>query len=79
MTTDGSDGAAEALDFVAALLPDADLHLVQSVQITPQLKQSMLRVRTAQDALTTHRDALTLKAGEHLRGLATGGDKRIDG
>jgi len=68
--TDGTDDASWALAFVAALLPDARLHLVQAVQIAPQLEEAMLRIGTDRATLKAHRDALTRNARDHLRALA---------
>jgi nucleotide-binding universal stress UspA family protein len=68
--TDGTDDASRALAFVAALLPDARLHLVQAVEIAPQLEEAMLRIGTDWATLKAHRHALTRSARDHLRALA---------
>lgn len=70
LATDGSDAAADALMFIAALLPAAALHLVQAVQIAAQLEQAMLRVGTQRAALDAHLATLTGQAKAHLRALA---------
>ena len=70
LATNGTDAAEEALAFTAALLPASDLHLVQAVQITPQLAEAMLRVGTDQGSLTDHHNALSQQAKEHLYALS---------
>ena len=47
LAIDGPDTAPTALSFVTALLPDAKVHMVQAVAVTPQLEQAMLRVGLA--------------------------------
>ncbi|RKF14764.1 universal stress protein [Roseovarius spongiae] len=69
LATDGSDAAAAALSFTAALLPDTDIHIIQAVQITPQLSEAMLRIGASQATLDAHRDALARAAAEHLGAL----------
>lgn len=70
LATNGTDAASRALSFTATLLPAVALHLVQAVQITPQLAEAMLRVGTDQGTLTAHRNALSQQAKEHLRNLS---------
>jgi nucleotide-binding universal stress UspA family protein len=55
------------LAFVAALLPATALHLVNVVQVPPQLEEAMLRVEAGEATLTAHRDALVRTAKVHLR------------
>lgn len=75
--TNGVDDAFGALSFVTALLPAADLHLVQAVQIAPQLKEAMLRAGSGQAALTAYRHGLTRIYREHLRELAAKATGRV--
>ncbi len=70
LATNGTDAAEEALTFTAALLPAAALHLVQAVQITPQLAEAMLRIGTDHGTLTDHHNALSQQAKVHLYELS---------
>lgn len=70
LATNGADDAATALSLVEAMLPDTGIHLVQAVEITPQLQEAMLRVGTDQTALTAHRNALIKDARDNLRHLS---------
>lgn len=67
LATDGTDDASGALRFVAGLLPDAALHLVQVIQIAPQLEEAILRIGTDQAGLAAYRDELANAAREYLR------------
>ncbi|WP_108483057.1 universal stress protein [Oceaniglobus ichthyenteri] len=69
VATNGNDDAQNALGYVANLLPDAKLHLVQVVRIAPQLEEAMLRVGTRQSGLIAHRRNLTRIAKDHLHSL----------
>lgn len=71
IATDGKDDAQATLRFVETLLPDADLHLVQVVQIVAQLKEAMLRSGTDETGLRAHRNALTRLARKHLYAVAS--------
>ena len=71
VATNGEDGAGAALDFAARLLPGAAIRAVQVVQITPQLKEAMLRSGTDRAALEAHRADLTRTARAHLSKLAS--------
>lgn len=71
VTTDGKDDAEGSLRFVANLLPDAALHLVQVVQVVPQLKEAMLRSGTDQSGIRAHRDALVAIARTRLNEVAS--------
>ncbi len=70
LATNGTDDAPGALTFVADLLPGAALHLLQAVQIAPQLEEAMLRIGASQAGLMAHRDELARSATDHLRMLA---------
>lgn len=70
LATNGADNALAALTLVEALLPTASLHLVQAVEIAPQLQEAMLRVGTDQTALAAYRDALIQVARNDLRDLS---------
>jgi nucleotide-binding universal stress UspA family protein len=70
LAIDGPDTAPQALSFVAALLPDAALHMVQAVQVGRQLEEAMLRVGLPRSDLTAHHDVLVQDAENHLRALA---------
>ncbi len=69
VATNGTDDSLGALRFVEGLLPDIKLHLVQAVEITPQLEEAMLRIGTGQKGLTAHRNDLTRAAKAHLQAL----------
>ncbi|WP_113912791.1 universal stress protein [Roseovarius dicentrarchi] len=77
VATNGEDGAGQALAFTAQLLPGADIRAVQAVQITPQLKEAMLRSGTDRAALEAHRAGLIRAARSHLAELAAGAPRRI--
>ncbi len=68
--TDGREGGADALNFLADLLPDAALHLMQVVTILPPLKQSLISTGIGQPAIEAHQGALIRNAKENLRTLA---------
>lgn len=70
VATDGTDDAVGALGFAQGLLPEAELHLVQVVQIAPQLKEVMLRSGTDQVGISAHHDALTRIARNRLAEVA---------
>ncbi len=70
LATDGTDDAPGMLSFVAGLSPAATLHLVQAVQIVPQLEEAMLRIGTGQPGLLAHRNKLANAADTRLRALA---------
>ncbi|SMX48784.1 universal stress protein [Maliponia aquimaris] len=72
LAIDGPDNAPAALSFVAALLPNAALHLVQAVQMAHQLEEAMLRVGLAQSDLSAHHDVLAKDAENRLRSLVAG-------
>ncbi len=69
LATNGTDDASDMAHFVFKHLPDVKLHVVQSVQIPPQLKEAMLRVGTRAVDLTAHRRKLVKEAEDHLREL----------
>lgn len=71
VATDGKDDAEGLLYFVGQLLPDAALHLVQVVQIVPQLEEVMLRGGADKTDLRTHRDDLTRIARNRLTAIAS--------
>lgn len=71
VATDGRDDAEGSLHFVGSLLPDAALHLVQVVQIVPQLEAAMLRSGTEQAAIRAHRNALARIARNRLTAIAS--------
>ncbi len=77
VATNGEDAAGPALDFAARLLPGAAIRAVQVVQITPQLKEAMLRSGTDRAALEAHRADLTLTARAHLSKLAAAAPRPI--
>lgn len=77
LATNGTDGALAALSFVETLLPEVRLHLVQAVQIPPQLKEALLLTGNDQAALTAHRNALTGLAEGHLRALSANATRRV--
>lgn len=70
LATNGEDGAGQALAFTAQLLPGASIRAVQAVQITPQLKEAMLRAGTDRAALEAHRATLVRNARADLAALA---------
>mgnify|MGYP003631695433 CR=1 FL=1 len=70
LAIDGPDTAPTALSFVTALLPDAKVHMVQAVAVTPQLEQAMLRVGLARMEMRAHHDVLAQDAEARLRSLA---------
>lgn len=70
VATDGRDDAEGALHFVGSLLPDAALHLVQVVQIPPQLQEAMLRSGTDEAGFHAHRTALVRTARNRMAALA---------
>lgn len=70
LAVDGPDTAPTALSFVSALLPDAEVHMVQAVAIAPQLEQAMLQVGLARRDLTTHQEVLAQEAEARLGSLA---------
>ena len=72
LATDGREGGAEALNYLANLLPDAALHIMQVVTILPQLKQSLISAGVGQAAIDSHRAALIRRAKENLKKLANG-------
>lgn len=69
LATNGSDAARSALSFLTGLLPRAALHIIQTVQITPQFAEAMLRIGSGQHALAAHRDTLAQNAKKHLAEL----------
>jgi nucleotide-binding universal stress UspA family protein len=68
--TDGTDAVLETSSLISGLLPDAQLRLVQVVQIPPQLKEEMLRVGTRAEDLAAYRKKLFKAAKNNLRDLA---------
>lgn len=70
IATDEGDHANQVLSFVATLLPDAALHLVQAVDVAPQLEEAMLRVGTGPILMEAHREKLIGAACDRLRVLA---------
>ena len=71
VATDGKDDAEGSLYFVGNLLPDAALHLVQVVQIVPQLEEVMLRGGAEKSDLQAHRDDLARIARNRLTAIAS--------
>lgn len=76
VATNGTDGAGSLLGYVAALLPEANLRLVQVVDIPRQLKEAMLRTGAGKSALADHRKRLTEAAKAHLSDLASASPAR---
>ncbi|TNF19756.1 MAG: universal stress protein [Rhodobacteraceae bacterium] len=70
LAIDGPDSAPTALSFVSSLLPEADVHMVQAVEVAPQLEEAMLRVGLARTDLQAHHDALAQDAANRLGKLA---------
>lgn len=70
MAVDGPDTAPAALTFVAELLPETEVHMVQALAIAPQLEQSMLRVGLTRSDLSVHHDVLARDAEARLAALA---------
>lgn len=70
LAIDGPDKAPAVLSFVAPLLPEAALHLVQAVEIAPQFEEAMLRVGLSRMELSAHHDVLAEDAENRLRSLA---------
>lgn len=69
--TDNSEDAAEALSYLAGLLPEASLHLVNVVQVLPQFEASMASAGTSEAAITAYRAKAIRKAKDDLRTLAS--------
>ncbi|TDT77978.1 nucleotide-binding universal stress UspA family protein [Litoreibacter halocynthiae] len=67
LATNGTDNALDRSAFVSNLLPEVKLHVVQAVQIPPQLKEAMLRFGSRTKDLTKHRRKLIEEAEDHLR------------
>lgn len=77
LATDGREGGAEALNYLANLLPDAALHLVQVVTILPPLKQSLISTGVGQPAIDAHRAALIRAAKDNLKTLSNSVSDRV--
>lgn len=71
VATDGTDRGSDMAALVSRILPATKLHLVQSVEIPPQLKEAMLRVGTPKAELAQHKKVLTKAAQDHLRDVAS--------
>ncbi|MCK8462902.1 universal stress protein [Aliiroseovarius sp. S1339] len=69
LATNGSDDAVNASRFISALLPENRLHVVQVVQIPPQLKEAMLRAGSQTADLAAYLRNLVKNAHDHLKDL----------
>lgn len=65
----GPDTAPTALSFVAPLLPDTKVHIIQAVAVAPQFEQAMLRVGLARMEMRAHQDVLAQDAEVRLATL----------
>ena len=70
VASDGKDDGSGALAYVANLVPQANLQLVQAVHMVPQLEEAMLRVGSDQGELNAHWDAMVDTAQTHLQSLS---------
>lgn len=77
LATDGREGGAEALNYLANLLPDVALSLVQVVTILLALKQSLISTGIGQPAIDAHRATLIRNAKVNLNTLAISISDRV--
>ena len=70
LATNGNDDALKASHFVSTLLPENQLHVVQVVQIPPQLKEAMLRAGSQTAELAAYLRNLAKNAEGHLKDLS---------